>query len=79
VTDDELRTLVKAAVARHLGGHAETPGTDLRTLAPSDPRTSWRQHASHYQYVTVVNVGDACVIEPGVECNHCGYCKSHGH
>jgi threonine dehydrogenase-like Zn-dependent dehydrogenase len=30
-------------------------------------------------YMTVVNVGDACVIEPGVTCNHCGYCKSHGH
>ena len=78
MTDDELRALVKAAVARHLtGGSAAAPA------ATASPRTadapSWRQHASHYQYVTVVNVGDACVIEPGVECNHCGYCKSHGH
>ena len=30
-------------------------------------------------YLTVVNTGDACVIEPRVTCNHCGYCKSHGH
>ena len=22
---------------------------------------------------------DRCVIEPGVTCNHCGYCLSHGH
>ena len=20
-----------------------------------------------------------CIIEPGVACNHCGYCKSYGH
>jgi threonine dehydrogenase-like Zn-dependent dehydrogenase len=26
-----------------------------------------------------VNPGDACVIEPSVPCDHCGYCKSHGH
>jgi hypothetical protein len=24
-------------------------------------------------------VGEACVIEPDVTCNHCGYCRSHGH
>jgi threonine dehydrogenase-like Zn-dependent dehydrogenase len=29
--------------------------------------------------VTIVNGDDACVIEPGVACDHCGYCKSHGH
>ena len=36
-------------------------------------------HASHAVYVTVVNAGDSCVIEPDVPCNHCDYCKSHGH
>jgi hypothetical protein len=40
---------------------------------------SWFQdHASHGMYL-LVNVGDACLIEPAVTCNHCGYCKSHGH
>jgi hypothetical protein len=25
-------------------------------------------------------VGDgACLIEPAVGCNHCGYCQSYGH
>jgi uncharacterized membrane protein len=42
-------------------------------------RTSPQPHASHYQYITLVNVGESCVIEPSVECNHCGYCRSHGH
>ena len=36
-------------------------------------------HPSHAIYLTVVNTGDACVIEPAVPCDHCGYCKSHGH
>jgi hypothetical protein len=69
MTDAELRRLVQDAVARHLGGRASTPA----------PRSAEREHPSHAQYLTVVNVGDACVIEPGVGCNHCGYCKSHGH
>lgn len=37
------------------------------------------QHPSHGLYVRLVNVTDACVIEPSVACEHCGYCKSHGH
>jgi hypothetical protein len=75
MTDDELRALVKAAVARHLGrpaaGWSASPPATAAAPATSD--------ASHYVYVTVINAGDACVIEPSVPCDHCGYCKSHGH
>jgi hypothetical protein len=67
MTEAELRALVREAVQKHLGG-----GQELEPQVPT-------AHASHYQYLTIVNVGDACVIEPGVECNHCGYCRSHGH
>ena len=74
MTDAELRRLVQDAVARHLGG-ASAPTS---AVAPAGLRSA-RTHPSHAQYLTVVNVGDACVIEPGVGCNHCGYCKSHGH
>jgi len=73
MTDAELRRLVQDAVARHLGGRASAPAV------ASAPRSAGSEHPSHAQYLTVVNVGDACVIEPGVGCNHCGYCKSHGH
>jgi hypothetical protein len=77
MTDDELRALVRDAVARHLGGGPATPGPALaRAVEPAQP---WRAHASHAQYLAVVNAGDACVIEPSVSCDHCGYCKSHGH
>ncbi len=79
MTDDELRALVRDAVQRHLGARAPAdvpPAMPILTESSGQP---WRGHASHVQYLTLVNVGDACLIEPNVECNHCGYCKSHGH
>jgi hypothetical protein len=80
MTDDELRALVRQAVQRHLGTRASEAAPramPILTEPAGDP--GWRHHASHVQYLTLVNIGDACLIEPGVECNHCGYCKSHGH
>ena len=80
MTDHELRALVRDAVARHFTGaaapEARTSHFELRT---SGSEAMPAAHASHAMYLTLVNVGDACVIEPGVTCNHCGYCKSHGH
>ena len=78
MTDDELRAVVRDAVQRHIGGRVSPPASSAPTIVSSD-EPAWRHHASHAQYLTVINVGDACVIEPDVECNHCGYCKSHGH
>jgi hypothetical protein len=78
MTDQELRALVRDAVARHFTGavpappELRTPNLELRTSVSAP-------HPSHAIYLTVVNSGDSCVIEPGVTCNHCGYCKSHGH
>jgi len=80
MTDAELRALVRDAVARHLGG-APRPvlAEPVPDLAPAVRSSSWAQHPSHHLYVQVVNTTDACVIEPAVTCDHCGYCKSHGH
>jgi hypothetical protein len=90
VNDDELRALIRDAVARHVGGTpssspvprrpgltAPEPGPGPRSLH-LEPR-AFAAHPSHYQYLALVNVGEACVIEPDVTCNHCGYCRSHGH
>jgi hypothetical protein len=70
MTEQELRALVRSVIAQHAG------------TAPPDPSTlplpSVRQHASHALFVIPAQ-GDACIIEPGVTCNHCGYCKSYGH
>ena len=92
MTDAELRALVRDAVARHLGrgdrppalsgveGPAPSPFERAMPILTEPMRApSAARHVSHAQYLTLINIGDACVIEPSVECNHCGYCKSHGH
>ena len=76
MTDQELRALVRDAVARHLG--AGTTGLPAGALAQAGT-TGLAVHASHAIYVSLVNPGGECVIEPSVPCNHCNYCKSHGH
>ena len=71
MTDQELRELVRDAVARHLRHEAATP------LATE----SSRPHPSHGIFA-VLRGGDgdgACLIEPAVQCTHCGYCQSYGH
>lgn len=78
MTDAELRTLVRDAVARHLGRAPRPPMSDPAP-APHVRTSSWSEHPSHHLYLQVVNTTDACVIEPSVPCDHCGYCKSHGH
>ena len=75
MTEQELRALVRDAIARQTG-------------APTSPRpvgegaqTTWLRHASHgmFQLSTGADDGGPCVIEPAVPCTHCGYCKSYGH
>ena len=71
MTDQELRELVRDAVARHLHLDRAAPGALL----------SARGHASH-ALLPVLRGGDtdgACLIEPAVRCTHCGYCQSYGH
>lgn len=83
MNDQQLRALVRDAVARHLGRAPEVTSTPTRPVFEPPPEVHaahpWRDHASHQLYVALVNVDGACVIEPSVACDHCGYCKSHGH
>jgi len=82
VTEAELRALIRESVARHLGAGEESG--DRPSLPPARPALSRRpaapagDHPSHAIYITLSAVGDQCLIEPGVTCNHCGYCKTHG-
>ena len=69
MTDEELRAMVRQAIARVQGG----------ATASSHPLHL--SHPSHLTF-TVPSGADAegpCIIEPAVMCNHCGYCKSMGH
>jgi len=75
MTEQELRTLVRDAIARVQGSHAGEPHR-------SPPlHLSHLGHPSHLTF-TVPSGADAdgpCIIEPAVMCNGCGYCKSMGH
>jgi hypothetical protein len=73
LSDQELRALVREAIGRASGAS--------RAAQEPDPQASFRLHASHIR-LAVLRGGDgdgACLIEPAVRCNHCGYCQSFGH
>jgi hypothetical protein len=68
--ENEVRTLVREAIARQ---------------SRRDPEPAivagWREQVSHGR-LPLARGGDgdgACLIEPAVRCNHCGYCLSFGH
>ncbi len=67
--EQALRALVREAVTRHLGGPGQTDEIRPHAIA---------RDASHYRY-TLQPTDGPCLIEPAVQCNHCGYCESHGH
>jgi threonine dehydrogenase-like Zn-dependent dehydrogenase len=73
----DLRALVREAVERHLGRRASPAPESEPVQAAAGAIVA--SHASHGVYLTLVNAGDACVIEPSVPCTHCNYCRSHGH
>jgi hypothetical protein len=73
VTEAELRAMVREAVARH-SSRREPPAVVLPANEPVP------FHASHVRLALVSGDPDgACLIEPTVRCNHCGYCQSYGH
>lgn len=72
MTEQELRALVRQAVAFHVSGRQAAPG-------PAVPAPLRREHSSHAMFTLPAEPGGACVIEPAVPCNHCGFCKSYGH
>jgi hypothetical protein len=68
--EQALRELVREALSRHSGAVESAAGgaSLLRFVAD----------ASSYRYNLPKSDGP-CLIEPAVQCNHCGYCESHGH
>jgi hypothetical protein len=73
MTEQELRALVRNAIAKHAVAQADSHPA---------PTTAARVHPSHALVALPAGAdsGDGvCIIEPAVACNHCGYCKSVGH
>lgn len=81
MTEDDLRALVRQAVSRHLaatGIDAAPGGAAGGASGPGMPAPG--VHPSFGRYLLPREPGDsgACLIEPAVTCNHCGFCQSHG-
>lgn len=70
MNEELLRSMIRESISRHLG----TRSDDVGDPAP----VTFAGHASHGRY-TLPKSDGPCVIEPGVTCNQCGYCESHGH
>jgi hypothetical protein len=77
MTEDDLRALVRQAVARHLAPTGVDPAAGGGS-GPGAPAPG--VHPSFGRYLLPREPGDsgACLIEPAVKCNHCGFCQSHG-
>lgn len=77
MTEQELRALVRDAIARHGQGSLPEPRPD----ASVGRSAMLRAHLSHAQFVlpSGMDTDGPCLIEPAVACNHCGFCKSYGH
>lgn len=78
MNEQELRQIVRAAIQKQLGVPGPAP---LVPSGVSDVPASvgFGNHASHAMYLQLMNAGGSCVIEEPLSCDHCGYCKSHGH
>ena len=78
MTEQELRALVRDAIARHGQLSPAEPRPDA---GAGRPVAMLRAHLSHAQFVLPagMDTDGPCLIEPAVQCNHCGFCKSYGH
>ena len=81
MTEQELRSLVREAIARHMGGTSHLAPPHPAPAYPAPVHSAPAHHFSHGLFVVPSGADSEgpCVIEPSVLCNHCGYCKSYGH
>jgi hypothetical protein len=73
MNDQELREMIRESIARHTGAP--------RAAFVPQGQPPMGSHPS-FGRLPLLRSGDddgACVIEPSVRCNHCGYCLSYGH
>ena len=80
MNDDELRLLIRAAIQRHMGAAGIPLAADGRVAPKLAAHQASESGLSFAQYHLVRPSDDTmCIIEPSVQCNHCGFCKCHGH
>ena len=67
--------MVREAIARTTGAR-HVPGT---CLAPVEKLDGGQAAFARLPLLRGRDGDGACLIEPTVRCNHCGYCQSYGH
>jgi hypothetical protein len=77
MNDDELRALIRAAVLKHVGT-ASAPAAAPYAQPAALQRDASPASMAFGQY-QLERADTMCIIEPAVQCNHCGFCKCHGH
>ena len=76
MTEQELRALIRDAIAKAGVGAPAGALVGSPKAGPHAPAG----HSSHALFTLPPGDPDGrCMIEPGVACNRCGYCKSYGH
>jgi hypothetical protein len=81
MTEQELRTLVRQAIAQQMAGPRPSAEARAASEGGSFGGQAHRVGASlgSAQFAVPSGPEGTCIIEPSVMCNHCGYCKSYGH
>ena len=86
--EQQVRALVRQAIARHMGpGIGPAPSTAAAPASPPPVVQMSRPAAadaaggiSYARFHLARPAGEVeCLIEPAVACNHCGYCQCYGH
>jgi hypothetical protein len=77
VSDGELREMIRDVIA----ARASRPGATSAAAVQPHVMSASPAHASHVRFALTRGSDDdgACLIEPAVRCNHCGFCLSFGH
>lgn len=85
MTDDEIRSLVRVAIQKHMATpavvQADVASGFLTAVAQAKVVSRTTPLTISFDRYTLPRAEDdiMCIIEPAVQCNHCGYCQCHGH
>jgi hypothetical protein len=75
--EQQLRALVREAIARHLGPESG-PAAVAVPAAPAAVAPPGSIAVARFHVARAPSEVD-CVIEPSVTCTHCGHCLCYGH
>ena len=79
MTDDEIRSLVRVAIQKHLGSPSRGASLDAPATSSAPPPPPALSISFGRYALPRAEDDTMCIIEPAVKCNHCGYCQCHGH